>query len=105
MESQNTKVGNFAAIHESAVIGNNVLIGNNVTINPNVTIGDNTVIGHNVVLGEPESSYYSSPINHKFSDLIIGKDCIIRSGSVIYEGSTFEDKFQTGPMVSIRERN
>lgn len=78
-----------------AQIGKNVQIGNFVTIYDNVVIDDNTIIGDYVILGVPA--------NIKEKTLYIGKNSIIRSHTVLYEGSYFENQLETGHHVLIRE--
>jgi UDP-3-O-[3-hydroxymyristoyl] glucosamine N-acyltransferase len=55
-------------------IGENVKIGNNVKIYPNVFIGDNVVIGDDTMLFAGAKIY---------SETIIGKKCVIHSGTII----------------------
>ncbi len=104
-KGKNVKIGKGTVIENNVDIGSNVRIGHNVTIQENVHIGKETIIGNNVVLGERTAKYYEDPENHDPLSLTIGNNCIIRSGSVLYEGSKFGDYFQTGANVSIRERN
>lgn len=82
-------------ISNKAKIGKNVQIGDFCKVYDNVTIEDGSVIGDYVILGVPT--------NVKFKELFIGKDSVIRSHSVIYEGSYFEEKLETGHHVLIRE--
>jgi UDP-3-O-[3-hydroxymyristoyl] glucosamine N-acyltransferase len=55
-------------------IGENVKIGNNVKIYPNVFIGDNVIIGDDTMLFAGAKIY---------SETIIGKKCVIHSGTII----------------------
>ncbi|MCB0460368.1 MAG: UDP-3-O-(3-hydroxymyristoyl)glucosamine N-acyltransferase [Flavobacteriaceae bacterium] len=55
-------------------IGENVKIGNNVKIYPNVFIGDNVIIGDDTMLFAGAKIY---------SETIIGKNCVIHSGTII----------------------
>ena len=72
-------------------------------IYPNVVLNDNVTIGPNCIIGEPTSSYYKDPDNHDFKKTEIGKNSIIRANTIIYEGCTIGDDFQTGSNVNIRE--
>lgn len=63
----------------------------------NAIIGKNAKIGEYVLLGvEPKKPT---------GKLIIGKNAVIRSHSVIYAGNKIGDDFQTGHGVLIRENN
>ena len=66
----------------------------------NVEIGENSFIGDFVSIGVP-------PRGRKDGELktVIGKNCVIRSNSVIYAGNTIGDNFETGHNVVIRENN
>ena len=90
-------------IHETAIvspkanIGENVTVGQFTTIYDNVVIKDNTVIEGYCELGVP---------NHlsKGESLVMGKNSVVRSHSVFYEGSTFGDELVTGHRVTVREK-
>lgn len=92
-------------ISPKAKIEKNVTIGQGVTIYDNVEIGENSFIGPFCILGEPTISYYKSSDNHSFKRTTIGKNSVLRSGSVIYEGTQIGDFFQTGHSAIIREDN
>lgn len=59
-----------------------------------VTIGEGTTVQENVILGSAEDG-----------KLGIGKDCTIRSGTVIYSGVKIGDNFRSGHNVLIRENS
>lgn len=91
-------------ISDSALIGENVKIGYNAIIHDNVEIGSNSIICENSIIGEPLSEAYRDD-NYVNPKTVIGSNSLIRSGSIIYAGSTFGDYFITGNMVSIRENS
>ena len=99
------KFNNSAQISDKAIIGANVSIGNGVIIYDNVEIGDGSIIGPYCIIGEPAAPYYKSPNSHVFKKTIIGTNTIMRSYSIIYEGVTIGDFFQTGHNCIIREDN
>ncbi|MFW5879762.1 MAG: DapH/DapD/GlmU-related protein [bacterium] len=92
-------------ISPKAKIGKNVLVGQGATIYDNVEIGENSFIGPYCIIGEPTAPYYKNPQTHTFKKTIIGKNTIMRSNSIIYEGTKIGDFFQTGHSCIIREFN
>ncbi|MEZ2902685.1 N-acetyltransferase [Acinetobacter terrestris] len=89
-------------IHHTAIISPKAKIGANVEIGPNTIIYDNVEIDDNTIIGafcEIGVANYLS----KGLPLIIGKNSNIRSHSIFYEGSTFEDGLTTGHRVTVRE--
>ncbi len=84
-----------AVIHPGAKLGKAVSVGPFSIINENVEIGANSTIGSHCEIG----------ISHANSNenLVIGDESIIRSHSVMYSGSTFGCKLETGHHVSLRE--
>lgn len=59
-----------------------------------VTIGEGTTVQENVILGSAEDS-----------ELGIGKNCTIRSGTVIYSGVEIGNNLRSGHNVLIRENS
>jgi acetyltransferase-like isoleucine patch superfamily enzyme len=96
------KIGRNVEIYDNVKIGKNVTIGDNTIIYENVEIGDNTYIGPNCILGEPLAGFYKAR-DYQNPPLKIGEQSIIRSGSILYAGSTIGDHFETGHQVTIRE--
>jgi acetyltransferase-like isoleucine patch superfamily enzyme len=100
---------NVSGIHPTALIGDGVAMGKDVVIGPraiiydNVTLGDGCQIGADVILGEPLADIYRDAANYVNPTLVIGANSIIRSGSIIYAGSQFGERFETGHRVTIRE--
>lgn len=88
-------------IHPSAIIHPNVRLGRNVSVGPfsiineNVVIGDDSVIGSHTEIGVPYQDY--------LGELVIGPRSVIRSHTILYSGSSFEERLETGHHVSIRE--
>lgn len=83
-------------VSEYAQIGDDVKIGFGTRIYPNVVIEDGCEIGDLCVIGHPFGEGTDKP-------LIIGRDSLIRSHTVLYEGSTLGPKLETGHHVFIRE--
>jgi UDP-3-O-[3-hydroxymyristoyl] glucosamine N-acyltransferase len=84
-------------ISSKARIGANVTLGAHVRIHDNVVIGDNTSIGDFCIIGHPASGEYRG------KPLVIGAGAVIRSHSVLYEGSTFGLDLRIGHTSLIRE--
>jgi len=76
-------------------------------------IGARSLIGSTVIVGYParskiKSAIFSKSLNFEMYDSLsdgskIGEDCIIRSGTIIYELAILEDRVETGHNVLIRE--
>ena len=86
--------------------------GDNIVLGPSM-IGAGSLIGRNVIIGYPVkksllSFNFSSEFEIEKFDKIsrgakIGRNCIIRSGTVIYEDVTFGNWVETGHNVLVRE--
>lgn len=102
--------GSNVTIKENTYLGENVLIEDDVYIDygciirDNVTIKKGTTIGANCILGEYQMDFYENNQCQKAHPLMIGKNAIIRSGTVIYGDTVIGDDFQTGHNVTIREK-
>ena len=107
---ENAKIGKAVTFGYNVIIEDNVTIGDtsyidsNTIIRSNTSIGENTFIGSNCIIGEywmdfcVDRKIHCHPLN-------IGKNSLIRSGSIIYAGSTIGDNFQSGHQVTIREKS
>lgn len=90
-------------IHPTAIISPNANIGENVEVGPFTVIHDQVQIGSDTridgfcELGYPTRLADGLP-------LIIGRESVIRSHSVFYQGSTFGDGLVTGHQVTVREK-
>ena len=88
-------------IHSTAFVSPEASIGPGVEVGPfsvivgQTRIGARSRIGSHCVIGEPSDLAQGS--------LEIGHDSLIRSHSVLYEGSTFGPRLETGHSVIIRE--
>jgi len=84
-------------VSEKARVGANVAIGHGTIVRDNVVIGDDVSIGSFCEIGHPAGGDYAG------QPLIIGRGSIIRSHTVVYEGSEFEGGIQTGHHTLVRE--
>lgn len=96
-----------------ALVGSVVLEGQNVILGAS-RLGDGTVLGFNVIvgypswpsvqtLGEKTKGHGLDGYDEVSSGATVGRDCIIRSGTVIYERVSISDNCQTGHNVLLRE--
>ncbi len=85
-----------ALVSPSAKLGSNVSIGAYSIVHDHVEVGEGTVIESHCEIGHPSSLAGGKP-------LVIGKNGLIRSHSVFYEGSVFGDGLVTGHRVTVRE--
>ncbi len=73
-----------------------------------VKIGKGSFVDPSAIVGHPGKRHrkaLTSGTTKGLSDILIGKDCLVRAGSIIYEGVTLGDKTQTGNGVVIRENS
>lgn len=85
-----------SCISEDAKLGAEVEIGPFTVVHGNVVIGAGTRIGSHCTIGEPTSLSQGRP-------LVLGQNSLIRSHTVLYEGSSFGDGLETGHHVTARE--
>ena len=65
-------------------------------------IGKNCVIQENVIIGAPSKDLINVE-KIKLPGAVIGNDCIIRSGSIIYSKVRIGENFKTGHNILVRE--
>ncbi|NLK55807.1 MAG: N-acetyltransferase [Bacteroidales bacterium] len=100
---ENVVIGHNCIIEDNVTIGNNTFIDSNTIIRSFSSVGANSNIGSGCILGEYWKDFYKDHKKHEHH-LVIGENALIRSGSIIYAGSTIGDSFQTGHQVTIREK-
>lgn len=89
-------------IHPSAIVSSRARIADGVTIGPytiihdEVEIASGSSVGSHCEIGVPTPLAQGRPLQ-------IGRDALIRSHSVFYQGSTFGDGLVTGHRVTVRE--
>ncbi|MDD4307680.1 MAG: acyltransferase [Thermoplasmata archaeon] len=69
-------------------------------------VGKGTFLGHSVVVGHPGKNERALLTENRLNDVkgaVIGKDCVIRDGTIIYSQTTLGDNVQTGHNALIRE--
>jgi UDP-3-O-[3-hydroxymyristoyl] glucosamine N-acyltransferase len=86
-----------AQVSSKAQIGINVQIGYCARIYENAVIGDNSVIDDFACVGYPASG------KERGIPVVIGDGAIVRSHSVLYEGSTYGPQLRVGHHSMLRE--
>ncbi len=99
---ENVKLGHNCIVEDDVKLKDNVFIDNNVIIRRGAEIGKNSYIGSNCIIGEYQIVTCGDRKN-MLPHLTIGENALIRSGSILYGGSSVGDNFQTGHQVTIRE--
>ena len=82
-------------VSKKARIGRNVKIGGHSIVHDNVSIADDVTIGNYCEIGVPAGDV---------AELSIGRHSLIRSFTVIYQGSELGAELMTGHHVLIRDR-
>ena len=85
-----------AQVEPGAQIPDDAVVGAFTMIHGNVQLGHGATIQSHCSLGEPTPLAAGRP-------LVIGEAALIRSHSVLYEGSTYGAHLETGHHVSLRE--
>jgi len=98
------RFGEGVRIGDNVMIGANSYIDHDVIIRDNVTIGENAFIGARAILGEYLVDFLDDRLNKKHP-LVIGKNAVIRSETIVYGECQIGDNFQTGHRTTIREHS
>jgi acetyltransferase-like isoleucine patch superfamily enzyme len=91
-----------ALISPAATIGAGVTVGAYAIVHDGVRVGDHSVVGAHCILGEPLAASYEDAA-YENPPLVIGPRAMIRSGSILYAGSTLGERFECGHRVTVRE--
>ena len=88
-------------IHQTAIIHPSAILPSKIRIGPYSIVHANTKFGEDVDIGS--FCEIGLPSQHQGKSLYIGSDSVIRSHTVIYSGSTYKSRLETGHHVSLRE--
>lgn len=88
----------FARVDPHAKIGKDVTIGDFTVVHANVEVGDGCTIESHCIIGYPTPLADGVPLR-------IGPGALIRSHSVLYAGTTIQERLSTGHHVVIREKS
>jgi acetyltransferase-like isoleucine patch superfamily enzyme len=96
-----------AKINGDVTTGTDVLIDSNATIYGPVELGERTYVGPNCVVGFPELSELRKLMNKttlpRKLPTVVGDNCIIRSGTVLYSNVKAGSDVSFGHNVLVRE--
>lgn len=105
MMDNHTHIAETAIIYDGAEIEDGVIIHDYVVIYPDTVIKKGTEIFDHCVLGKIPSSpgITSRRLKEKYDPLIVGENCILCPGTILYAGSKIGNKNLFGDHCSIRE--
>jgi acetyltransferase-like isoleucine patch superfamily enzyme len=99
------QVGYFTIISEGVELGDGVVVGNHVTIYPGTRIAAGCRIGDNSVLGKAPTAAKTSTLKlTELQPLVVGPDCMLGTGVVLYAGTTIGQECFFADGAQIRER-
>ncbi|PIQ50433.1 MAG: N-acetyltransferase [Comamonadaceae bacterium CG12_big_fil_rev_8_21_14_0_65_59_15] len=90
-------------IHPTALVSPHAMLDENVSVGPFTVIHDNAQVGSGSRIDGNCELGYPTPLAEGLP-LIIGRDSVIRSHSIFYQGSAFGDGLVTGHRVTVREK-
>jgi len=90
----NPRAGKDVTIEDGAEVDRSAILGDHVVIRRGAVIGANTILG------------YRDPVKNEGDNLLteIGRNSIVRSGSVVYAGTRIGDRSAIGHNCVLRER-
>lgn len=103
--SETSTIASTAIIHDNVEIEDNVIIHDYVVIYPNTIIKAGTEIFDHCVLGKIPTSpgITSRQLKTEYDKLVVGENCVLCPGVVLYAGSTLGHNNLLGDFCSIRE--
>ncbi len=103
--STDCTIGEYCVVEDGVILGEGVVLGHHVVIHSGSVIGAGTVIGDGSVLGRSPLPAATSTVKaqQELGPLMIGKNCIIGTGVVVYRGSSIDDSCFLGDNSSVRE--
>jgi len=109
---QGSVIGQGATLLGRVEVRERVRIEANTVVYGPARIGVGSLIGPNVVLGFPPKAELDDSISKQRSihaapnrqEVIIGRDCIIRSGTCVYSGVSIGETVSFGHNVMVREK-
>lgn len=102
---EKNNISETAVIHDDVVIEEDVIIHDYVIIYPHTIIKRGTEIYDHCVIGKPPSSpgNTSRKLKSDYAALVIGENCILCPGVILYAGTQIGNNNLLGDFCSIRE--
>lgn len=104
VKGKNVQIGVGVIIGKNVILEDNVVIDAYTIIRDNVKIGEGSYIGANCIIGEYQIDHFTDTQETEHP-LVIEKNALIRSGSIIYGDCIIGKNFQTGHRATIREHS
>jgi acetyltransferase-like isoleucine patch superfamily enzyme len=102
--SPDCRIGDYCVIEKGAVIESGVELGHHVVVHAQTRVGAGTTAGDGCVLGRvPRPAATSTVVQRELDPLVIGKNCTIGIGVVVYRGTEVKDFCFLGDYASVRE--
>jgi acetyltransferase-like isoleucine patch superfamily enzyme len=104
-------IGQGARLFGQVTVGEKVRIESNVVVYGPTKVGPGSFIGPNVVLGSPSRTELTDSVSQGRNihdvpgrrQLVIGRNCVVRSGTCIYSDVSIGDDVSFGHNVMVRE--
>lgn len=103
---EGVKIGKFCVVEDGVRLGPGTVIGNHVVLHAGVRIGANVRIDDHAVLGkQPMRAANSATTADQLQPpSVLGDDCIVGTGVVIYAGAAIGRKVLIADLATIREK-
>lgn len=103
--SPDCSIGEYTVIEDDVILEQGVKIGHHVVIHSGTKIGAGTIVGDGSVLGRCPLPAATSTVKKEqgLTPLVIGSNCTIGTGVVVYTGTEINDSCFLGDNSSVRE--
>jgi dTDP-4-amino-4,6-dideoxygalactose transaminase/acetyltransferase-like isoleucine patch superfamily enzyme len=98
-------IGEYCVIEDGVVLEQGVELGHHVVIHKGTRGGAGTIVGDGTVLGRQPRPAATSTVKaeSELSPPLIGKNCTIGTGVIVYHGTEMQDSCFLGDNSSVRE--
>ncbi|HBI27280.1 MAG TPA: hypothetical protein DDY25_06100 [Peptococcaceae bacterium] len=103
--SPDCAIGEYCVIEDGVVLEEGVQLGHHVVIHRGTRVGAGTIVGDGTVLGRQPRPAATSTVKeeHELKPLLIGRNCTIGTGVIVYQGTEMQDSCFLGDNSSVRE--